>query len=99
MKIDGKQYRSIWREGNVINYIDQRRLPYSFDIFVARTVDDIAYAIKEMVVRGAPAIGAAAAYGMALGQNNPEHSADLLRSTRPTASRSVARLHRTGAQG
>ena len=85
MKIDGKQYRSIWREGNVINFIDQRRLPYSFDIFVARTVDDIAYAIKEMVVRGAPAIGAAAAYGMALGQNNPEHSADLLRSTRPTA--------------
>lgn len=54
-------------------------------IFTARTVDDVAFAIKEMVVRGAPAIGAAAAYGMALGEKNPEASADLLRSTRPTA--------------
>ena len=38
-----------------------------------------------MIVRGAPAIGAAAAYGMALGQDNPERSADLLQTTRPTA--------------
>jgi S-methyl-5-thioribose-1-phosphate isomerase len=85
MKIDGTQYRALWQDGNVIKFIDQRKLPYSFEIFTARTVDDVAYAIKEMVVRGAPAIGAAAVYGMALGQKEMEQSAELLRSTRPTA--------------
>jgi S-methyl-5-thioribose-1-phosphate isomerase len=85
MKIDGREYRALWNEGQIIQFIDQRKLPYSFELFTARTIDDVAYAIKEMVVRGAPAIGAAAAYGMALGENNPEKSADLLRSTRPTA--------------
>ncbi|MCX6671829.1 MAG: S-methyl-5-thioribose-1-phosphate isomerase [Euryarchaeota archaeon] len=85
MKIDGREYRALWPEGQSIKFIDQRKLPYFFEIFTASTVDDVAYAIKEMVVRGAPAIGAAAAYGMALGQKNPETSADLLRSTRPTA--------------
>ncbi|HUS98694.1 MAG TPA: S-methyl-5-thioribose-1-phosphate isomerase [Candidatus Thermoplasmatota archaeon] len=85
MKIDGRQYRSLWHEGKDIKFIDQRKLPYTFEIFTARTVDDVAFAIKEMVIRGAPAIGAAAAYGMALGEQEPEKSADLLRSTRPTA--------------
>jgi len=85
MKIDGTQYRALWHDGNVIKFIDQRKLPYSFEIFTARTVDDIAYAIKEMVVRGAPAIGAAAVYGMALGEKEAQKSAELLRSTRPTA--------------
>lgn len=85
MKIDGRDYRALWQEGQTIQFIDQRKLPYSLEIYTARTVDDIAYAIKDMVVRGAPAIGAAAAYGMALGQKNPEKSADLLRATRPTA--------------
>jgi len=85
MKIDGKEYRSLWQEGKKINFIDQRKLPYSLEIFTATSVEDIAFAIKEMVVRGAPAIGAAAAYGMALGQKKPEHSATLLRATRPTA--------------
>jgi len=85
MKIDGKQYRSIWQDGNVIRFIDQRKLPYSFEFFTAKTVDDVAFAIKEMVVRGAPAIGAAAAYGMALGEKTPQKSAELLRETRPTA--------------
>jgi translation initiation factor eIF-2B subunit alpha/methylthioribose-1-phosphate isomerase len=85
MKIDGKQYRAIWQEGHVIKFIDQRKLPYSFEIFTAKTVDDVAFAIKEMVVRGAPAIGAAAAYGMALGEKETQRSAELLRSTRPTA--------------
>ncbi len=85
MKIEGKTYRSIWLEETAVKFIDQRKLPYRFEIFTARTVDDIAFAIKEMVVRGAPAIGAAAAYGMALGDTDPEESARLLRSTRPTA--------------
>jgi S-methyl-5-thioribose-1-phosphate isomerase len=85
MKIDGRDYRALWQEGKTIQFIDQRKLPYSFELYTARTVDDIAYAIKDMIVRGAPAIGAAAAYGMAFGQKNPEKSADLLRATRPTA--------------
>jgi S-methyl-5-thioribose-1-phosphate isomerase len=85
MKIDGRSYRSLWHEGKVIKFIDQRKLPYTFEIFTARTVDDVAFAITEMVVRGAPAIGAAAAYGMALGDQEPEKSAGLLKATRPTA--------------
>jgi S-methyl-5-thioribose-1-phosphate isomerase len=85
MKINGKDYQALWQEGHIVQFIDQRKLPYSLEIYSARTVDDIAYAIKEMVVRGAPAIGAAAAYGMALGQNDPEKTATLLRATRPTA--------------
>ncbi len=85
MKIEGKTYRALWLQGRTVQFIDQRKLPYRFEIFTARTVDDIAFAIKEMVVRGAPAIGAAAAYGMALGETDPEKTACILRSTRPTA--------------
>jgi len=85
MKIDGRQYRALWRDGDVIKFIDQRKLPYSFEVFTARTVDDVVFAIKEMVVRGAPAIGAAAVYGMALGEKETQKSAELLRLTRPTA--------------
>jgi translation initiation factor eIF-2B subunit alpha/methylthioribose-1-phosphate isomerase len=85
MKIDGKEYRALWQEGQCVKFIDQRKLPTSFEIYTARTIDDIAYAINDMVVRGAPAIGAAAAYGMAFGRQNPKKSADLLKSTRPTA--------------
>ena len=85
MKIDGKQYKALWYDGQGLHFIDQRKLPYSFEIFPAKTVKDVAYAIKEMVVRGAPAIGAAAAYGMALGHKEPQHAAEHLRKTRPTA--------------
>jgi S-methyl-5-thioribose-1-phosphate isomerase len=85
MKINGKNYRAIWVENNLVRFIDQRTLPYRFRLFTAKTVQDVAYAIKEMVVRGAPAIGAAAAYGMALGKTDPVKSAKLLKSTRPTA--------------
>jgi S-methyl-5-thioribose-1-phosphate isomerase len=85
MKIDGRPYRSLWHEEKVVKFIDQRKLPYTFEIFTAKTINDVAFAIKEMVVRGAPAIGAAAAYGMALGEQESDKSAALLRSTRPTA--------------
>lgn len=85
MKINGQQYRALWNEGTTVKFIDQRKLPNSFEIFTARSTEDVAFAIRDMVVRGAPAIGAAAAYGMALGEKNLEHSAELLRSTRPTA--------------
>jgi S-methyl-5-thioribose-1-phosphate isomerase len=85
MKINGKDYRALWVEDKTIQFIDQRKLPYSFKIFSAKTIDDVAYAIKDMVVRGAPAIGAAAVYGMALGAQEAQKSAKLLKATRPTA--------------
>jgi len=85
MIVNGKEYRALWWEENSIKFIDQRKLPYEFEIFTARTVDEVAFAIKNMVVRGAPAIGASAAYGMVLAENQIEKSAKLLRETRPTA--------------
>ena len=85
MKVEGKEYRALWVEGDTVRFIDQRALPFTFEVFPAKTVDDVAFAIQEMVVRGAPAIGAAAAYGMALGRNDVEQSAETLRATRPTA--------------
>ncbi len=66
--------------------IDQRKLPFKFELYEAKTASDMAYCIKEMVVRGAPAIGCAAAYGYALGvMNGEEECYDVLLSTRPTA--------------
>jgi S-methyl-5-thioribose-1-phosphate isomerase len=85
MKIEGKEYRSLWPEGSIVKFIDQRKLPYSFEIFSATTVTDVAFAIQDMIVRGAPAIGVAAAYGMALGAADIDQAAEQLRKTRPTA--------------
>jgi S-methyl-5-thioribose-1-phosphate isomerase len=85
MKIKGKDRRAFWWENGTIRFIDQRKLPYKLEIFVAKTVDDCAFAIKDMVVRGAPAIGASAAYGMVLGGKNVDKTAEILRKTRPTA--------------
>ena len=85
MKIEGKEYRALWYENNNVKFIDQRKLPYKFEVYTAKTVDDIAFAIKDMVVRGAPAIGAAAAYGMVLGEKKLNETANKLRKTRPTA--------------
>jgi translation initiation factor eIF-2B subunit alpha/methylthioribose-1-phosphate isomerase len=85
MKIEGEERRSLWFEDNKIKFIDQRKLPYKIEIFTAETVNDCCYAIKEMVVRGAPAIGAAAVYGMVLGEADYNKTAEKLRKTRPTA--------------
>ena len=85
MKVEGKEQRALWFEDDKVKFIDQRKLPYNLKIYTAETVDDIAFAIKDMVVRGAPAIGAAAAYGMALGKKEMRKTAKKLRQTRPTA--------------
>ena len=85
MKINGRETRALWFEKGKIKLIDQRKLPYKLQYFTAETVDDCCYAIKEMVVRGAPAIGAAAAYGMILGIDDLEKTAEKLKKTRPTA--------------
>jgi len=85
MKIEGKEYQAIWREKHTVQFIDQRELPHQVKMFAADSVDDVAFAIKDMVVRGAPAIGAAAVYGMALGAIDVDTTAKVLKATRPTA--------------
>ncbi len=85
MKINGREGRALWFEKGKIKFIDQRKLPYKLEYYTAETVDDCCFAIKEMVVRGAPAIGAAAVYGMVLGVNDLEKTAEKLKKTRPTA--------------
>src|ERR1700749_1457470 len=68
MKVDGKHFRSIWRpaDGWSVDVIDQRKLPHEFVILKLTNVAEAAHAIRTMVIRGAPLIGATAAYGMAL---------------------------------
>ena len=91
MKIEGKEYRTIWYEGNIVKIIDQTKLPHQFIIKELKTVKDAIKAIKTMEVRGAPLIGGTAAYGLALAvqeNNNPEFlkkSAEELIQSRPTA--------------
>jgi len=86
MKVNGKEYRSLWFEDGKLLMIDQRKLPFEFSIFEAGSVDDVAFAIKDMVVRGAPAIGCAAAYGIALAEKGEiEIAFTKLANTRPTA--------------
>lgn len=93
MKVNGRHYRSLWWDGETgaLRIIDQRWLPHEFRIAELRTLDDCAVAIHEMWVRGAPLIGATAAYAMALKMGDePSDGAlsrarDDLLATRPTA--------------
>ena len=91
MRIEGKEYRTIWFKNNVVKIIDQTKLPHQFIIKDLKTVKDAINAIKIMEVRGAPLIGATAAYGLVLAiiENNDQSflkkSADELISSRPTA--------------
>ena len=93
MKIHGRHYRTIWlaEDGQSAEIIDQTRLPYAFKTVRLSTVDDAARAIKSMQVRGAPLIGATAAYGVsfAMRRDPSDKSLDeaiaLLAATRPTA--------------
>src|SRR3954468_1848355 len=68
MKVEDRHLRSIWLEqdGWSVGAIDQRRLPHDFVVVRLATCDDATEAIRSMLVRGAPLIGATAAYGMAL---------------------------------
>ena len=91
MKIEGKEYRTIWFENNVVKIIDQTKLPHQFIIKDLKTVKGAIKAIKIMEVRGAPLIGATAAYGLVLSiiENNDQSflkkSAEDLINSRPTA--------------
>jgi methylthioribose-1-phosphate isomerase len=93
MNVDGKKYRTIWLsdDGVSVEIIDQTKFPYSFETMKLHTMEDAAHAIRVMQVRGAPLIGATAAYGVALAMR--ENSSDdalhaacsALLETRPTA--------------
>ena len=91
MRIEGKEYRTIWFENNVVKIIDQTKLPHQFIIKELKTVKDAINAIKAMEVRGAPLIGGTAAYGIVLAvqENNDSQfikkSAEELIRSRPTA--------------
>jgi methylthioribose-1-phosphate isomerase len=91
MRIQGKEYRTIWFENNVVKIIDQTKLPHQFIIKDLNSVKDAINAIKVMEVRGAPLIGGTAAYGIVLAiQESTEKefinkSADELIQSRPTA--------------
>ena len=91
MKINDKNYRTIWFENNLIKIIDQTKLPHQFTIKDLKTVKDAINAIKIMEVRGAPLIGATAAYGIVLSiiENNDlsflKKSSEDLIASRPTA--------------
>ncbi len=91
MKIKGKDYKTIWFEKDVVKIIDQTKLPHKFVIKELKNLDDAVNAIKAMEVRGAPLIGATAAFGivLALIENNNQSFLKLacenLVKSRPTA--------------
>lgn len=92
-----KEIKTIEFKEDILYLIDQRKLPLSYEIFECRTYRDVDFAITDMVVRGAPAIGATAAYGVVLAAReflkedkekflaNMKEAMELLNRSRPTA--------------
>ena len=91
MKINGKEYCTIWFDNNIVKIIDQTKLPHKFVIKDLKNFSDAVNAIKLMEVRGAPLIGATAAYGIVLAviENKDksfiEKACKSLIASRPTA--------------
>lgn len=93
MKVNGQPTRTIWatEDGQAVEIIDQTKLPFTFETVRLETVTEAAHAIYDMLVRGAPLIGATAAYGMALAMKadpsdaNMEAAYHTLFEARPTA--------------
>jgi methylthioribose-1-phosphate isomerase len=93
MRVNGKAYRTIWvaADGKTVEIIDQTLLPHQFATVRLATLEDAAQAIRTMQVRGAPLIGAAAAYGICLAMladhsdETLDRAYDSLLATRPTA--------------
>jgi methylthioribose-1-phosphate isomerase len=96
MNVNGSHYRTIWlKDGKTVRIINQILLPFKFEIMDLLTLEDAAKAIKDMYIRGAGLIGAAAGFGMYLAALNAgeksfnediDSAAKTLKSTRPTAS-------------
>lgn len=91
MQIQGTHYRSIQRLHRGVSVIDQTRLPHVLEWRTLETLEDVAHAIRHMIVRGAPLIGVTAAYGLAFGLREDPSDSGLQRAfhalldTRPTA--------------
>ncbi len=94
MKVNGKDYRTVWMEGSSVFMIEQNLLPFEFRIFESGNYKETCSAIRTMIVRGAGAIGAAAGYAMAQAcMEAPAGPKDVflsgarreIESTRPTA--------------
>lgn len=99
IKVNGemRNYHTLWRGGQTVKMIDQRKLPHHFEIVELKNHRETAEAIRNMVTRGAGAIGCAAGYGMAQAalearEEKPEefqeymrHASMMLKRTRPTA--------------
>ncbi|MFH1240031.1 MAG: S-methyl-5-thioribose-1-phosphate isomerase [Candidatus Diapherotrites archaeon] len=94
MMVQGKHYRTVWIENETVKMINQKILPYKFEISSLKNHKETASAIKDMTVRGAPAIGAAAAYAMLQAcYEAPENdfmkyiikASETIKATRPTA--------------
>jgi methylthioribose-1-phosphate isomerase len=92
MKIQGRHYRTIWLQDGAVMVIDQTKLPFAFELKRLTTMEDAAEAIRTMIVRGAPLIGATAAYGLALAMRGAgtsdaalDEAVRMLGATRPTA--------------
>ena len=97
MLVNNQHYRTIWPQRILTNgpasvaIVDQTKLPHAFEVLSLSNLPQMVHAIKTMQVRGAPLIGAAAAYGMALAaQEDPtdgalQAAASSLRLSRPTA--------------
>ncbi len=91
MRVEGVHYRTIWHEGLTVRTIDQARLPHRFETMDLTSLSDAIHAIKNMHVRGAPLIGATAAYGVALAMVEDPSDSHLAKArarlleARPTA--------------
>jgi len=94
MRVDGREMRTLWldADGRRVHVIDQRKLPHQLESVTLASCDDAARAIADMIVRGAPLIGVAGAYGLALAVAENAGDAAIARAharliaTRPTAS-------------
>jgi len=106
MKVEGKDYRTVWMEGNTVCLIEQNLLPFEFKIFRADNYKETCMVISTMIVRGAGAIGATAAYAMAQAfvENGTdaefvENARQEIENTRPTAQNlfyATERVYRAG---
>ncbi len=94
MIVKGTHYKTVWMEGQSVFHIEQNKLPFSFEIFEAKTYQDTCHAISSMIVRGAGAIGASAGFGMAQAflsapkegfKSYVEQARKEIEATRPTA--------------
>ncbi len=94
MKVNGKEYRTIWMEASSVYMIDQNKLPFQFEIHESKTCFETCFAITTMIMRGAGAIGAAAGFAMAQAyleapeagrQDYIDNARMEIEATRPTA--------------